>query len=92
MPSGHDEPQLTADHELFVYILSGELEAQSGAVSKMIKAGDIIHAPRGDTYRLQVRSPFARYVMVRSTSYLEQRIESMSPEEAEQARVNVKAN
>ncbi len=57
-----------------------------------IKAGDIIHVPRGEPYRLQVRSPFARYVMVRSTSYLEHRIESMTPEEAEQARVNVKAN
>jgi hypothetical protein len=30
--------------------------------------------------------------VVRSTSYLEHRIESMTPEQAEQARVNVKAN
>jgi len=92
VPAGHDEPQLKADHELFVYVLSGELDAQSGAADKMVKAGNIIHVPRGDTCRLQVRSPFARYVMVRSTAWLEHRIESMTPEEAEQARVNVKAN
>ena len=92
VPSGHDGPQLTAEHELFVYVLSGALDAQSGAADKRVRAGDIIHVPRGDTFRLQVRSPFARYVMVRSTSWLEHRIESMTPEEAEQARVNVKAN
>jgi quercetin dioxygenase-like cupin family protein len=83
---------MKADHELFIYVLSGELQAQCGTAGKLIKAGDIIHAPRGDNYRLQVKSPFARYVMVRSTSYLEHRIESMTPEEAEQARVNVRAN
>ena len=46
----------------------------------------------GSIFRSYFRAPFARYVMVRSTSYLEHRIESMTPEEAEQARVNVKAN
>jgi quercetin dioxygenase-like cupin family protein len=92
VPSGHDEPQMKAEHELFIYVLSGELQAQSGQAGKLIRAGDIIHASRGDTYRLQVKSPFARYVVVRSTPYLEHRIESMTPEEAEQARVNVKAN
>lgn len=92
VPSGQNEPQKKADHELFIYVLSGELQAQSGTEDKLIKTGDIVHALRGNTYRLQVRSPFARYVMVRSTSYLEHRIESMTPEEAEQARVNVKAN
>ena len=92
VPSGHDEPQSQAEHELFVYVLGGELDARCGAADKRVGAGDIIHVPRGEPWRLQVRSPFARYVMVRSTSWLEQRIESMSPEEAEQARVNVKAN
>jgi hypothetical protein len=69
-----------------------ELQTQSGTAAKLIKAGDIIHAPRGDTYRLQVKSPFARYVIVRSTSYLEHQTESMTPEEVEQARISMKAN
>ena len=50
----------------------------------------IIHVPRGDTWQLTVKSPFARYAMVCSTSRLENRIDSMTPEEAEQARVNLK--
>jgi quercetin dioxygenase-like cupin family protein len=91
-PAGHHEPQMKAEHEMFVYVLDGELHAQAGAESKLIRAGDIIHVARGDAYRIQVKSPFARYALVCSTSYLEHRIESMTPEEAEQARVNVKAN
>lgn len=91
-PSGHHEPQRQAEHEMFVYVLGGELHAQAGAESKLIKAGDIVHVARGDGYRIQVKSPFARYALVCSTTYLEHRIESMTPEEAEQARVNAKAN
>jgi quercetin dioxygenase-like cupin family protein len=92
VPSGQDEPQMTAEHEMFIYVLSGELNARSGPASKSIRAGDIVHVPRGDTYRLQVKSPFARYALVCSTPYLEHRIESMTPAEAEQARVNMKPN
>jgi len=92
VPSGQDEPQMTAEHEMFIYVLSGELYTRSGPASKSIKAGDIVHVPRGDTYRLQVKSPFARYTLVCSTPYLERRIDSMTPEEAAQARVNLKAN
>jgi quercetin dioxygenase-like cupin family protein len=92
VPSGHDEPPMAAAHEMFIYVLSGELSAQCGADRKSIGAGDIVHVPRGDTYGLQVKSPFARYAVVCSTPYLENRIDSMTPEQAEQARVNMKAN
>jgi quercetin dioxygenase-like cupin family protein len=92
VPSGYDEPQLTAEREMFVYVLSGELAAQAGTERKSIGAGDIVQVSRGDSYRLQVKSPFARYAVVCSTPYLERRIDSMTPEEAEQARVNMKPN
>jgi quercetin dioxygenase-like cupin family protein len=92
VPSGHDEPQMKAEHEMFIYVLSGELDARSGPERKPIRAGDIIHVARGDTYRIQVKSPFARYALVCSTPYLEHRIESLTPEEADQARLNVKPN
>ncbi len=92
VPSGQTEPQLKADHEMFVYVLTGELDAQSGTENKRIKDGDIVYVPRGETYRLQVSSPFARYALVCSTPYLEQRIDSMTPEEAEQARIDMKPN
>lgn len=92
VPSGYDEPQSTAGHEMFFYVLSGKLQAMASGKSKEVGAGDIIEVSRGDRYRLQVKSPFARYVLVCSTPYLEARIDNMSSEEAEQARIHMKAN
>ena len=92
VPGGNDEPQATAQHEMFVYVLSGRLQAAAGGKTKPVGTGDIIYVPRGSSYRLQVQSPFARYVLVCSTPYLEQRIDGMTREEAEQARLNVKPN
>jgi len=92
VPGGYDEPRATAQHEMFVYVLSGRVQAMADGESRSIGPGDIVHVPRGMAYRLQVQSPFARYVLVCSTPYLEQRIDGMSPEEAAQARLNVKSN
>ncbi len=91
-PAGSDDAQIKSDHEMFIYVLSGELDARSASESKSIKVGDIVHVPRGESYGLKVKSPFARYTVVRSTPYLENRIESMTPEQAGQARVNMKPN
>lgn len=92
VPAGYDEPEVESPHEMFVYVLSGRLQARTGGKPKSVGAGDIIHVPRGESYRLQVASPFARYTIVCSTPFLEERIDNMSPEEAEQARLNMKAN
>jgi len=89
---GHDEPQATAGHEMFVYVLSGKLQASADGRSKLVGADDIVHIPRGARYRLQAQSPFARYVLVCSTPYLEERIDNLTPDEAEQARLHMKAN
>lgn len=92
VPGGYDEPEVTAQHEMFIYVLSGRLQARSGNQSKVTGGGDIIHVARGTACRLQVQSPFARYVLVCSTPYLEKRIDGMSPDEAEQARLHMKPN
>lgn len=92
VPSGYDEPQMTAEHEMFVYVLSGKLSARVGTSGKTVAAGDIVHIPRGDTYRLQTQSAYARYTLVCSTPYLESKIDGMSAAEAEQARVNMTPN
>ncbi len=92
VPGGYDEPELTAQHEMFIYVLSGRLQARSGSESRMTGGGDIIHVARGSACRLQVQSPFARYVLVCSTPYLEKRIDGMSPDEARQARLHMKPN
>lgn len=92
VPGGYDEPETESQHEMFVYVLSGRVQARAGGKSKLVGSGDIIYVPRGESYRLQVASPFARYAMVCSTPFLEARIDNMTPEEAEQARVNMKPN
>jgi quercetin dioxygenase-like cupin family protein len=83
---------MNAAREMFVYVLSGRLQAETEGHTKAAGEGDIIHIPRGTSYRLQPQSPFARYVLVCSTPYLEERIDNMTAEEAEQARVNLKPN
>ena len=92
VPAGRNEPPATAANEMFFYILSGELDAQCAKERKSLRARDIMQVSRGETYALQVKSPFARYTVVRSMPYLEQRIDNMTAKEAEQARVNVQAN
>ncbi|HEY9446176.1 MAG TPA: cupin domain-containing protein [Burkholderiales bacterium] len=92
VPGGYDEPEVASPHEMFVYVLSGTLKASCGKEAKSVAQGDIVHVPRGEKYRFLAQSPFARYAVVRSTPYLENRIDSMSPQEAEQARINMKPN
>ncbi len=92
VPKGSDEPETRSRHEMFVYVLSGKLRAKAGGKSKTLGSGDIVHVERGSTYRLQVQSPFARYAVVRSTPYLENRIDNMTPAQAKQARVHMKPN
>ena len=92
VPGGYDEPAMEAARETFVYVLSGAMRAQAGGEHKEVRSGDIVHIPRGAPYRLQVSGDYARYALVCSTPWLENRIDSMTPEEAEQARVNRKPN
>lgn len=91
VPAGYAEPEAESQREMFIYVLSGKIDAQTGGERKAVSTGDIVYVQRGERYRLQVRE-HARYAMVCSTPYLEGRIDHMSPEEAEQARVNMKAN
>lgn len=92
VPGGYRDPEIASPREAFVYVVNGEIRATCDGQVKVVGPGDIIHIPRASAFRLQVESPFARYVMVCSTPYLEDRIDGMSPEEAEQARLNLKPN
>lgn len=92
VPGGYDEPGLTSEHEVFVYMIRGTVDAAVDGERKAVSADDVVHIPKGVQYRLTARKPFARYAMVCSTPYLERRIDNMTPEEAEQARLSVKAN
>jgi quercetin dioxygenase-like cupin family protein len=89
---GDEEGEKESAHERFIYVLSGAIDAESAQERKRAGPGDIIEVPRGQHYVLRVEAPFARYAVVRSTRWLEKRIDSMTPEEAEQARLNMKPN
>jgi len=91
VPAGYAEPESESQREMFVYVLSGKIDAEADGERKTVGAGDIVYVPRGQRYRLQVRS-HARYAMVCSTPYLENRIDNMTPQQAEQARVNMSSN
>lgn len=91
-PDSYNETTPRAYSETFLYILSGRLTATVAGETRMVGAGDIIHVERNAPYWLQVESPFARYVQVSATPWLQNRIDCMTPEEAEQARLYMKPN
>ena len=92
MPKNYQEPIIQSQHEVFIYVISGVMNAKVGTKSKTVKAGDVIHIPRGQSYKLDSKSSFVRYAMACSTPYLEARIDGMSKKEREQARIHNKAN
>ena len=92
VPGGYDEPELASEREVFIYMIGGKADAVVGGEKKTVSSGDVIQIPKGARYRLKVRAPFARYAMVCSTPYLERRIDGMTPEQAEQARLSMTAN
>ena len=92
-PPGYSEPQGIAAHEQFVYVLRGKLKANVNGESKTCRPGDIMHVPRGATSALAVAgNDFARYTMVQSTTWLENKIDTMTPAEQARARIERKAN
>ncbi|MBI2295225.1 MAG: cupin domain-containing protein [Betaproteobacteria bacterium] len=71
-PPEHCEAAQRAEHEIFVYVIRGGLEAQVGKEKRRIGAGDVIHVPQGAAYRWTVRKgEAARYAAVRSLPRLE---------------------
>jgi quercetin dioxygenase-like cupin family protein len=91
LPQGASERQSAAQHEFFVYLLQGEAQIEVDGERKRCGVGDIAHVPRGGAWSLDAHAP-TRYAAVRSTEWLERRIDTMSPEEQARARVERKAN
>ena len=54
---------------------------ESNYLTPHLSTGDIIYVPRPQRYRLSVTTPYARYALVCSTPYLEDRIDNMTPEQ-----------
>ena len=74
-PPGHATEQKKAAHEIFVYVISGRLDAQVDTKKEKVGKGGVIHVPRGSAYRWTVaKGAPARYAAVRSTPQLEEAI------------------
>jgi ethanolamine utilization protein EutQ (cupin superfamily) len=74
-PPEHRYDTTAAPHELFAYVIGGELDADISGERKVAVAGDLLHIPKGAAGRWTVGTAHARYAIVRSTSLLESKIE-----------------
>jgi mannose-6-phosphate isomerase-like protein (cupin superfamily) len=63
------------EHEQFYYVCDGEIDVVAGNVSKSMQPGDIVHMPRGVAYSLSAKGGHARFVGVRATDYLADRLD-----------------
>lgn len=71
-PPGHAAGAERAEHEIFLYVIAGGLDAQVGKKKQKVETGDVIHVPLGAAYSWTVRKGgAARYAAVRSTPKLE---------------------
>lgn len=74
-PPAHVVQDTKTPHELFIYVVRGALDAKVADKKRALRAGDVVHVPKGSAYSLKVRGKdSARYAAVRSTPRLETEI------------------
>jgi quercetin dioxygenase-like cupin family protein len=81
-----------APHELFFYTVRGMLEVSLDGERRRLVPGDVMHVRRGQPFWLAAAEGGARYASVRSTDWLEHRIDDMPDDEREQSRLHNRAN
>jgi mannose-6-phosphate isomerase-like protein (cupin superfamily) len=75
LPKGYVEQSAAADHEYFVYLLEGSLQATVGGEKADIAPGGIVEIPKGARYQLDVPKDVpTRLVTIRSTTSLEEQL------------------
>jgi len=79
-------------HEVFVIVLRGTALVHLGDEQRTLGVGDVVHARRGERFAIAPGTGGARYAMVRSTPWLERRIDQMSADDREQSRLHNRAN
>lgn len=72
-PCGYVFEAPRALHEMFLYLLSGALDASVGGEKRRAEHGDVIRVPKGGAFQFEVGDA-ARYAIVRSTPRLEREI------------------
>jgi quercetin dioxygenase-like cupin family protein len=82
----------SAVHEVFFYVVRGALEVDLDGERRRLLPGDVMHVRRGQRFWLVPAEGGARYASVRSTDWLEHRIDAMPEDEREQSRLHNRAN
>jgi len=73
LPESYEDPPRENEHEQFIYIVRGEVEAQVDDEREVIAAGGVVHIPKGSHRRISTqKGKFARYATVRATKNLEE--------------------
>ena len=75
LPADEQVETQSSPHELFVYVLSGRLDADVAGERRTVGTGDLVHVPRGKAYVWRAAGENTRYAAVHSTALLEQEIE-----------------
>ncbi len=72
LPGGHHENVHENEHEQFIYILGGTVDAQVDDEQQDVPAGGVIHIPRGSRRSISTKAnQSARYATVRASKNLE---------------------
>lgn len=72
LPPGHREKVHANEHEQFIYVLSGSLDAQVDDDRQEVGPGEVVHIPRSSHRSISARErEGARYATVRATETLE---------------------
>lgn len=74
-PAGEQTVETNSPHEQFGYVIRGELEAEVEGERQPARPGDLVHVPRGASYRWTVKGKAARFALFRSTTALEDEID-----------------
>jgi len=81
MPPGAEAPEFESAHEKFIYLMSGNLDADVGGEKKSMGEGDIVQIKKGDAARMVAGNEApVRYAAVESMPYLEAKVDQMRAE------------
>jgi quercetin dioxygenase-like cupin family protein len=81
MSPGAEVPEFESAHEKFIYLMSGNLDADVGGEKKSMGEGDIVQIKKGDAARMVAGNEApVRYAAVESMPFLEAKVDQIRAE------------
>lgn len=72
--TGHEEESEKSEHEMFFYVLDGDIDFKINDKSYLADKNSIIEVKKGEKYKLTTKSEYSRIVQIRSNTFLESKI------------------